>query len=115
MDPFGLHIWWNLNILRDTEKGRNNLIRLFCPGTDYPELSEYRLKQSMPLKIIRRFLSGSSGSPWSPKKSPSHICIFRPVIIKYSEKPGIQSFQELFDPGFDQEWIIPIFNNRCFA
>jgi hypothetical protein len=22
MDPFGLHIWWNLNILRDTEKGR---------------------------------------------------------------------------------------------
>jgi hypothetical protein len=59
--------------------------------------------------------SGSSGSPHSPKKSPSHICIFRPVIIKYSEKPGIQSFQELLDPGFDQEWIKPIFNNRCFA
>lgn len=44
MDPFGLHIWWNLNILRDTEKGRNNLIRLFCPRTEYPELSEYSLK-----------------------------------------------------------------------
>jgi hypothetical protein len=47
-DSLGRNIWWNLNILRDTLKGVDSLIGFFCLRPDYPELIEYRSKQSMP-------------------------------------------------------------------
>jgi hypothetical protein len=49
-----------LSILRDTLKEVDSRIRFFYLQSDYPELIEYRLKQSMPEKIARCFVTGSS-------------------------------------------------------
>ena len=46
-----------LSILRDTLKEVDSRIRFFYLQSDYPELNEYRLKQSMQVKIARCFVT----------------------------------------------------------
>ena len=67
-------------MLRDTLKSVRQFIYLTFMSPDYHELIEYRLKQSMSVKIARRLTSGSFECHRISKQSHPRVCTFHPVF-----------------------------------
>ena len=67
-------------MLRDTLKSVRQYFYLTFMSPDYHELIEYRLKQSMSVKIARRLTSGSYECHRILKKSHPRVCTFHPVF-----------------------------------